>query len=47
VIRACLPQMFRGVLPIDSAGAYCFKFSRDAELELDVGIMDSLIEKMA
>ncbi|WP_439100515.1 polyphosphate kinase 1 [Congregibacter sp.] len=47
VIRACLPQMFRGVLPIDSAAAYCFKFSRDAELELDVGIMESLIEKMA
>ncbi|WP_439106734.1 polyphosphate kinase 1 [Congregibacter sp.] len=47
VIRACLPQMFRGVLPIDSTAAYCFKFSRDAELELDVGIMESLIEKMA
>lgn len=47
VIRACLPQMFRGVMPIDSVAAYCFKFSRDAELELDVGIMDSLIEKMA
>ena len=47
VIRACLPQMFRGVLPIDSARAFCFKFSRDAELELDVGIMESLIEKMA
>lgn len=47
VIRACLPQMFRGVIPIDSASAYCFKFSRDAEIELDVGIMESLIEKMA
>jgi polyphosphate kinase len=45
-IRACLPQMFRGVIPIDSAQAYCFKFSRDAELELDIGIMESLIEKM-
>ncbi|MFT6770709.1 MAG: polyphosphate kinase [Congregibacter sp.] len=47
VIRACLPQMFRGVLNIGSTSAYCFKFSRDAELELDVGIMESLIEKMA
>lgn len=47
VIRACLPQVFRGVVPIDTAQAYCFKFSRDAELELDVGIMESLIEKMA
>jgi polyphosphate kinase len=46
IIRACLPQMFRGVIPIDSAAAYCFKFSRDAELELDHGIMESLIEKM-
>lgn len=47
MMRACLPQMFRGVLPIDRARAYCFKFSRDAELELDIGIMESLIEKMA
>jgi polyphosphate kinase len=47
VIRACLPQVFRGVIPIDEASAYCFKFSRDAELELDHGIMESLIEKMA
>jgi polyphosphate kinase len=35
IIRACLPQVFRGVIPIDSAAAFCFKFSRDAELELD------------
>ena len=47
VIRACLPQVFRGVVPIDAADAYCFKFSRDAELELEAGIMESLIEKMA
>ena len=47
VIRACLPQVFRGVIPIDHAAAYCFKFSRDAEIELDHGIMESLIEKMA
>ncbi|MEM7691721.1 MAG: polyphosphate kinase 1 [Pseudomonadota bacterium] len=47
IIRACLSQVFRGVLPIESASAYCFKFSRDAELELDFGIMESLIEKMA
>lgn len=47
IMRACLPQMFRGVIPIDSAAAYCFKFSRDAELEIDTGISQSLIEKMA
>ncbi len=46
IMRACLPQMFRGVLPISAANAYCFKFSRDAELELDAGITQSLIDKM-
>ncbi len=47
VIRACLPQVFRGVFEINEIHAYCFKFSRDAELELDPSINDSLIEKMA
>ena len=47
IMRACLPQMFRGVFPIDSATAYCFKFSRDAELAIDTGITQSLIDKMA
>ncbi|MCB1676772.1 MAG: polyphosphate kinase 1 [Halioglobus sp.] len=47
IMRACLPQMFRGVIPIDDIAAYCFKFSRDAELELDAGIQQSLIDKMA
>jgi polyphosphate kinase len=46
IIRACLPQMFRGVIPVDEAAAYCFKFSRDAELEIDTGITQSLIDKM-
>ncbi|MAT93163.1 MAG: polyphosphate kinase 1 [Halioglobus sp.] len=46
IMRACLPQMFRGILSIDSAAAYCFKFSRDAELDIDTGIGESLIEKM-
>jgi len=47
VIRACLPQVFRGVFAITSVSAYCFKFSRDAELELDPSINESGIEKMA
>jgi polyphosphate kinase len=47
IIRACLSQMFRGVINIDSAQAYCFKFSRDAELEIDTDISQSLIDKMA
>ena len=46
IIRACLPQMFRGVIPIDEARAFCFKFSRDAELSMDTGIDQTLIDKM-
>jgi polyphosphate kinase len=46
IMRACLPQMFRGVIDIDEVSAYCFKFSRDAELEMDTGILHSLIDKM-
>lgn len=47
IIRACLPRVFRGVFDIEAISAYCFKFSRDAELEIDVGINESLIERMA
>ena len=47
IIRACLSQVFRGVFDIDETKAYCFKFSRDAELEMDTGISQSLIDKMA
>ncbi len=47
IIRACLPQMFRGVIPIDKVSAFCFKFSRDAELSIDTGIDQTLIDKMA
>ena len=47
IIRACLPQVFRGVFDIESIDAFCFKFSRDAELEIDASINESLIEKMA
>jgi polyphosphate kinase len=47
IIRACLTQVFRGVFPITAAEAYCFKFSRDAELAIDTGITQSLIDKMA
>ena len=47
VIRACLLQVFRGVFGKATVSAYCFKFSRDAELELDPSINESLIEKMA
>lgn len=46
IIRTCLAQVFRGVIPISAAQAYCFKFSRDAELAIDTGITQSLIDKM-
>jgi polyphosphate kinase len=47
IIRACLPQVFRGIFRIERAEAFCFKFSRDAELELDASINESLIERFA
>lgn len=47
IIRSCLPQMFRGVIPVDEAKAFCFKFSRDAELSIDTGIDQTLIDKMS
>jgi polyphosphate kinase len=46
IMRACLPQMFRGVISIDQVRAFCFKFSRDAELSMDTGIDQTLIDKM-
>ncbi len=47
IIRFCMPQVFRDVMPISRCTAYTIKFSRDAELELDTDIKESLIEKMA
>ena len=47
IIRACLPRVFPGVFDIQSADAYCFKFSRDAEIEIEASINESFIEKMA
>ena len=46
VIRFCMPQVFRGIIEVESSAAYTIKFSRDAELEIDTGIAASLIEKM-
>ncbi len=47
IIRHCLPKVFRQVLPIESASAYTIKLTRDAELELDEGITQSLIDKVS
>ncbi len=46
IIRFCMPQVFRGVFPIEESAAYTIKFSRDAELEIDTDMTESLIEKM-
>ncbi len=47
IIRHSLPQVFRGVIPIEQASAYTIKLTRDAELEIDDGITQSLIDKVS
>ena len=47
IMRYGMPQVFRGVMEITRCAAYTIKFSRDAELEMDTDITESLIEKMA
>lgn len=46
VVRFCLPFIFAG-LHYDSFEAYTFKFTRDAEIELDSGIGVGLVEQIA
>ena len=46
VVRICLPFIFSG-LHNDSFEAYTFKFTRDAEIELDSGLGEDLVEKIA
>lgn len=47
IIRQSLPKVFRGVIPIEQASAYTIKLTRDAELEIDDGITQSLIDKVS
>ncbi|MFA7554313.1 MAG: polyphosphate kinase 1 [Spongiibacteraceae bacterium] len=47
IIRHSLIKMFRGVYDIESAAAYTFKVTRDAELELGDGINQTLIDKIS
>ncbi|WP_227718297.1 polyphosphate kinase 1 [Microbulbifer sp. Q7] len=47
VIRACLVDVFRYVLPIDKAAAYTFKISRDAELELGEHVTQNIVDRVA
>ena len=46
IIRHCLKEVFRGVLDIEEAQAYTIKITRDAELEMDEKITQSLIDKV-
>ncbi|MCH2158773.1 MAG: polyphosphate kinase 1 [Oleiphilaceae bacterium] len=47
IILYNLPDVFRGVIDIKYAEAYVFKLTRDAELELDETINQSLVDRMA
>ncbi|MCW8126454.1 polyphosphate kinase 1 [Microbulbifer halophilus] len=47
IIRACLADVFRNVLPIEKAEAYMFKISRDAELELGEHITQNIVDRVA
>ena len=46
IIRVCLPLVFRGIFPLDSAEAYTIKLTRDAELELGEEVTQTFVEKM-
>jgi polyphosphate kinase len=47
IIRHNLPQVFHGVVPIEKAEAYTIKLTRDAELEMDDGITQSVLDKVS
>jgi polyphosphate kinase len=47
IIRHCLPQVFRNVFPIQRAEGYVIKVTRDAELEIDEGITQSLLDRVS
>ncbi len=46
IIRICLPQFFPG-LAFDSYEAYSFKFTRDAEIEIDNDLNSGFMQKIA
>lgn len=47
LIRVCLPEVFLGVFPVESAEAYTIKLTRDAELELGEEINQSFFDKVS
>ena len=46
VVRCCLPMIFAG-LKYDSFEAYAFKFTRDAEMEIDNDLRTGILQKIA
>ncbi|MCO1334722.1 polyphosphate kinase 1 [Microbulbifer sp. OS29] len=46
IIRICLLDIFRSVLPIISAKAYMFKISRDADIELSEQITQNILDRI-
>ncbi|WP_444911591.1 polyphosphate kinase 1 [Microbulbifer sp. PAAF003] len=46
IIRGCLKEIFRHVVPIAKASAYTFKISRDAELELSEEVTQNILDRM-
>lgn len=46
IIRICMPLFFPG-MPFDSYEAYSFKFTRDAELEIDNDLGQAFMQKIA
>ncbi len=47
IIRHSLPRVFHGVFAIEKAEAFTIKLTRDAELEMDEGIAQSLLDKVS
>ncbi len=46
VIRSCLPMIFAG-LGYDAYEAYAFKFTKDAEMEIDNDLRNGMLQKIA
>lgn len=47
IIRHNLPKVFHGVVAIEKAEAYTIKLTRDAELEMDDGLPQSMLDKVS
>lgn len=46
VVRVCLPMVFPGMM-FDSFEAYSFKFTRDAEMDIDNDMAESFMQKIS